>query len=860
MPKKGKFVTMDVTRHPLYTFRVEILEKNIIRVEAKEKKNYPQGDTFLVPNASKLARIGEGKAINETTFSLLTKEGRYVLTLTPGKEILVTLEGPKGLFYQAPLVLKNSGHLPAPSLTPDVFMLVDSPRYYLPNVPYGEGKGRKGGLKLHKDGFAFYLLLAHKDPFLLRESYRALTGATPLVPLSAFGVWDSRYFEYTDETVKEEVELYEKYNLPLDNFVIDTDWRKPGDDGAGYDLNVEDFPDLPSTFSYLHKKGIAVMFNDHPEPVMGARSLMDEKESTYRKENLTHYLSLGLDYWWYDRNWWTRLKVPGPFIRPETWGLYLYQDITEDYHKKMNPSSPKRSLMMGNVNEVTNGIWKGICDSASHRFGIQWTGDNWMRNSDLVQEFANMLRGGNDLITYINSDLSGHIGDGSENLYARWIQFGALSPIYRFHSTKGNKRYRQPWNYGELGLKVAKEYGTLRYRLLPLYYSLAHEAYEKGWPILRSLDYYDKSKKARRENMAALGENLYFGLVEHEDKMFAPSKASYPNGIHFTYYEGTELKGEPIFEETKEVCQFDWSKKCPIPGHGLEKYSAKITFDFVSPLEEKALLLLGSDDGIRVYMDGKLVDETWVNRGFAFDEIALVSPHEKHHFEVHYYQDAGGAGFSLMLRLLSEKEDKATSYLPKGAFYKDLFTGERKIGGKEYKDTYDPMRIPFYVKDWGIIPLYEEEKNIQNAENHTLIFELFMGEKEGKTSFTLYEDDGETLAYQKGEYRLTTYTFSYLNEKEAELTFGIPKGLFSGKRYCTSRHVKFRLHPLMGKKCVYCYDPGDGQVLPITYIPQEKDAFPLKGKGAAPDGDVYEMEADIPLTNVGEMRLRFKVE
>ena len=862
MAKRAKAVKMEGNKKEGVRYLVEYLKGGIIHIEEIGKKGSLTDDTFFVPNKSKLEREARVEVIGKRKFLLQLEDGKYLLTIDDGKEKMITLEGPRSFFFQMPILLKNTGHLPEPALTPSVYMLTDYPRVIMPKEAYGTVPTRKGGWKVRRDGFELYLLLCMRDPYLLRKQYASLTGTAPLVPLSALGAWDSRYFEYTDASVKEEVENYEKYDLPLDYFVIDTDWRKSGaKPGAGYTLNKEDFPDLSSTFAYLHEKGISSMFNDHPEPLKEAKSLWDYVESSYRKENLTHYLELGLDAWWYDRNWWTRLKTPVKEIHPETFGLYLYQNVEEDFHQKTKKEDyPLRSLVMGNVDNVLNGEWIGIDNSASHRYGIQWTGDNWMTNFDLKQEFANMLRGGNDLITYINSDLTGHIGDGSERLYARWLEFGAFSPIYRFHSTKGNKRYRQAWNYGEVGLKVAREYGHLRYRLLPLYYSLAHEAYETGVPMIRSLTYLDKSKKARREDVALLGDHLLFGLVPHEDISYAPEEDAYIDGVKFTYFEGKECKGEPIYEEKKKVLHEDWSYHSPIPNHSLYHYSAIIEFTFVSTLKGKNTLLIGSDDGIRVYVDGELKDDFWGNRGFAYDEIMTLEEGEKHHIKIEYFQDEGGAGISLLMRPLEEKDDIASTYLPKGKMYRDLFTGELRKGGREFKKAYSFLQIPLYTESWNIIPLLPDHNNAKKKAWDTLILDLYASDEAGSASVDLYEDDQETLAYQNGQFRLTRYTFSYCNEKEYELTFGVPQGSFTGEKWCEKRHMVFRLHLNDGKKLVHCYDPGDGQVLPITFFKRDPSAFPLKSDGASPDADVYQMEADVPLKDVGEMHLRFVLD
>lgn len=113
---------------------------------------------------------------------------------------------------------------------------------------------------------------------------------------------------------------YEKHDVPLDNIVIDTDWRRARDRGIGYEINTELFPDMKAWFEFAHDHHVEVMFNDHPEPAEGADNLLSPVEMAYRDENLTALLEMGLDTWWYDRNWSTKLETPVASVAAETRG------------------------------------------------------------------------------------------------------------------------------------------------------------------------------------------------------------------------------------------------------------------------------------------------------------------------------------------------------------------------------------------------------------------------------------------------------------------------------------------------------------------------------------------------------------
>ena len=118
---------------------------------------------------------------------------------------------------------------------------------------------------------------------MLRADFLKLTGPTEMPPLFALGAWDSRWYAYTEQTALQQIADYRKRQIPLDVLVIDTDWRKGG--SHGYDVNTDDFPDLPRFFKESHDQHIRIMFNDHPEPV--AKTALDPKEMDYRFNHLS---------------------------------------------------------------------------------------------------------------------------------------------------------------------------------------------------------------------------------------------------------------------------------------------------------------------------------------------------------------------------------------------------------------------------------------------------------------------------------------------------------------------------------------------------------------------------------------------
>ncbi|HEY89982.1 MAG TPA: DUF5110 domain-containing protein, partial [Thermoflexia bacterium] len=87
-------------------------------------------------------------------------------------------------------------------------------------------------------------------------------------------------------------------------------------------------------------------------------------------------------------------------------------------------------------------------------------------------------------------DIGGHMGGATEpELYARWVQYGMLSPVLRLHSTKDARCERRPWAYPEKVFHAARDAFHLRYRLIPYIYAMARVAADTGSSLCRPLYY-----------------------------------------------------------------------------------------------------------------------------------------------------------------------------------------------------------------------------------------------------------------------------------------------------------------------------------------------------------------------------------
>jgi alpha-D-xyloside xylohydrolase len=107
------------------------------------------------------------------------------------------------------------------------------------------------------------------------------------------------------------------------------------------------------------------------------------------------------------------------------------------------------------------------------------------------------------------------------------------------------------------------------------------------------------------------------------------------------------------------------------------------------------------------------------------------------------------AGDYLLVAPLFAGQQTRKVILPKGRWY-DFYTGAFAGDGQVITVTPGLEKIPVYVKDGAIIPMMKPLLHAPVAGEKVDLTIRYYGEKPGK--YMLYDDDGETYNYEKGDY------------------------------------------------------------------------------------------------------------
>ena len=107
------------------------------------------------------------------------------------------------------------------------------------------------------------------------------------------------------------------------------------------------------------------------------------------------------------------------------------------------------------------------------------------------------------------------------------------------------------------------------------------------------------------------------------------------------------------------------------------------------------------------------------------------------------------AGGSLLVAPMFAGETNRTVVLPVGDWY-DFYTGEYVGNGERITVSPGLDRIPVFVKDGAIIPMMEASLHAPKTGQKMNLEIRHYGKSDG--TYYLYDDDGETFGYEKGEY------------------------------------------------------------------------------------------------------------
>jgi alpha-D-xyloside xylohydrolase len=153
-------------------------------------------------------------------------------------------------------------------------------------------------------------------------------------------------------------------------------------------------------------------------------------------------------------------------------------------------------------------------------------------------------------------------------------------------------------------------------------------------------------------------------------------------------------------------------------------------------------------------------------------------------FRLEYFQGRMNRGLRLAWRTPSEQrtfaaahtkiDTQTATYLPAGATWYDFWTNEHHAGGATVAKNVALDTFPLFVRAGSIVPMGPQVQYVNEEPDAPYEVRIYRG---ADGNFTLYDDDGETYAYERGAHAMFDLHWS---DRKHEFTIGQQHGSFPG--------------------------------------------------------------------------------
>ena len=366
---------------------------------------------------------------------------------------------------------------------------------------------------------------------------RALTGRVPMLPLWSYGFMQSRERYKSSRELLDALHGYRERGIPIDCII--QDWQYWGNN---YQWNAmeflnEDFRNAQAMIDEVHAQNAKLMISiwasfgpmtkayrelapkgllfdfqtwpqsglsdwpprlDYPSGVRPYNPFSAEARDIYWK-NLLRLENMGIDAWWMDSTEPDHIDFKESDLDVET-GLGSFRKVRNAFPlvSVEGVADNQKKVSDRRVMILTRSAWAG-----QQRTGANtWSGDvnsSWESLRAQIPAGLGFALTGNP---NFNSDCGGFFPYGYnrrgelascsrnplfQELYVRWLQYGAFCPMMRSH---GESSRREIWEFGAPGEPVYDAIAStirLRYALLPYIYAVSHEVTAADGTFQRAL-------------------------------------------------------------------------------------------------------------------------------------------------------------------------------------------------------------------------------------------------------------------------------------------------------------------------------------------------------------------------------------
>ena len=380
-----------------------------------------------------------------------------------------------------------------------------------------------------------YYVVPGKDMDALVAGYRRLTGKAPMMPRWAYGFWQSRQRYETQDQLVGVVKQYRDEGIPIDTIV--QDWFYWPEDQWGcqcFDTKrfaepqkmVDTIHDLhgrimisvwpkfyPTTANgqelaakgYLYQRPLDAGQKDWVGPGY-ANTYYDaysaEARKIYFRQIREGLVSKHFDAWWMDAtepDWHSNLSIEERAFQMASPAAGLPGAAIFNSYPLVHALGMAEGLRAAEPDKRPFILTRSGFGGTQRASAAVWSGDvaaRWDNLREQISAGSNLSLSG---IPNWTHDIGGFAVEDRyskqdraalpewRELYLRWFQFGAFSPLFRSHGEFPLREIPQV-SEGDPAMRAALiHYDKLRYRLLPYVYTLAAGTFFDDGTMMRPL-------------------------------------------------------------------------------------------------------------------------------------------------------------------------------------------------------------------------------------------------------------------------------------------------------------------------------------------------------------------------------------
>jgi alpha-D-xyloside xylohydrolase len=321
--------------------------------------------------------------------------------------------------------------------------------------------------------------------------YNAIAGPTVMPPAWAFGsIWwrddeheDLRRVTNAQEKVLDDADHLRALHIPAGSIWLDRPYGAGEDGWGGMDFDSS-FPDPPKLVRDLNDRGMQLLlwisdrasgdkmgtegaakgyvFPGYKWPGIDIRR---PEVYDWFKGLLSAYVDIGIKGYKIDRG--DEGEMPG---------------APENEISALMPKLAAESLEARNGDDFF--MFARNANDTARRYTAVWSGDSWSSFAGLQMSLKNALRAGAVDYPIWGSDTGGYFLRADKELFARWLEFSAYSPLMEVLIGPN----RTVWDdYDDETVAIARDAATTHADLIPYVRSLVYSSRASGLPVMRAL-------------------------------------------------------------------------------------------------------------------------------------------------------------------------------------------------------------------------------------------------------------------------------------------------------------------------------------------------------------------------------------